>query len=181
MKTAQAALLLLPFIFSLNRAYAINPVDPTTMASCAALMDETAEKEEPKKLGHVRNFINMTALKNYRPVPRLHQSAIGVLAFGNIDPELLQNLPNFVAYQFQTCPIEAEELCAKNVEKMIEQFFPKWFDEKIWFFEVTDPISLMKRGSNLPTQFQRDSYVIMKDAYPIGQAFLGEIDRIEWF
>lgn len=181
MKTAPAILIFLPIVAYLHQAHAINPIDQASIANCAQILDENTEKVEPKKLGHVRNFINMTALKNYKPVPQLHQSSLGVIAYGGIDTELLQNLPNFLAYQFQTCPIECDELRAKNVERMIAQFYPKWLDEKIWFFEVTDPISLMKHGANLPTQFQRDSFVIMRDAYPIGRAFLGEIDRIEWF
>jgi hypothetical protein len=146
-----------------------NSSEPTSISNSAPPIEQ------------VRNFINMTALKTYKPVPLIFQTTLGVIAYGAPDPSFLQNLPNFIACDFQTCVVEFDELRAENIERMIGQSRPNWREEKIWFFEITEPISLLKHGATLPTRFDADYWLIMKEGFPIGRAFLGEVDNIEWF
>jgi hypothetical protein len=158
------------------------------LSDCETFLDTEPKSAEPAPVSkgatpieQVRNFINMTALKNYKPVPSIFQTTLGVIAYGAPDSGFLQNLPNFIPCDFQTCTVEFDELRAENIEHMIGQIRPNWREEKIWFFEITEPISLIKHGANLPTRFDADCWLIMKDGFPVGRARLGEIDNIEWF
>lgn len=159
------------------------------LSDCETFLD-TEEPKGPElepvskaatPIEQVRNFINMTALKSYKPMPSVFQAALGVIAYGAPDPAFLQNLPNFIPCDFQTRTVETHEFPEENIEQMLGQIRPNWRQEKIWFFEVTEPISLLKHGATLPTRFDADRWLIMKGGFPIGRAILGEIDNIEWF
>jgi hypothetical protein len=187
MNLGQAAFLCLS-LFAFHLPIYAMKVTPE-LADCETFLDtedpgESEGAPVPKgatPIEQVRNFINMTALRNYKPIPSIFQTTLGVIAHGAPDTAFLQNLPNFIACDFQTCTVEFDELRAENIEQMIEQFRPNWREEKIWFFEITEPISLLKHGATLPTRFDADGYLIMREGFPIGRAYLGEIDKIEWF
>ena len=183
MKLQRAVILCFSMLAYENPLFAMNPVKPE-LSGCETFLDQKESKEARPSgpIEHVRNFINLTTLKNYKPVPSIRQTAAGVVAYGKWNSAFLQNLPNFTICQFdQHCSYEFNELNARGVASMVEKFRPNWANESIWFFEVTEPISLLKHQANIPMRFESGTWLIMKETFPIGRAFLDEIYRIEWF
>lgn len=173
------------FLFSLSLLVSYGPqafassTDDTVLNTCETFLDRAAKKVG-LSVPPVLSYVNFALLRNYKPQSLHHPETVEVVAYGDVPPDIIARLPNFVGDSVLKSASEAEELRARAVADLLSKSIHDWRRHQIWYFEVFEELQLIKERDTFLTTFEPNTFVIMRGGYAIGRAKVGEIDTIEW-